>query len=147
VPHFVDTNVLVYARDARDPRKQARALQVLESLWQSRLGRLSFQVLQEYYVTVTRKLSPGLTPEEAREDVRDLLAWNPVPVTAAVLEQAWDVEARFALTWWDGLIVASALTAGCATLLSEDFQDGLRIGGLQVRNPFAPDFDPARLES
>lgn len=75
---FVDTNVLVYARDARDPRKQTAAAEWLAELWASRRGRISAQVLQEYYVTVTAKLDPGLSLEEAREDVIALRSWHPL---------------------------------------------------------------------
>ena len=75
---FVDTNVLLYARDVRQPAKQPVAWRWLETLWRERRGCLSFQVLQEYYVNVTQKLKPGLPPSEARRDVRNLLAWDPV---------------------------------------------------------------------
>jgi predicted nucleic acid-binding protein len=80
---FVDTNVLVYWRDASEPDKQARALAWMETLWERRTGRLSFQVLQEFYVTVTAKLDPGLTPELARLDVGHLMSWKPVGWPAA----------------------------------------------------------------
>ena len=84
-PVFVDTNVIVYARDAREPAKQRLAETWLDHLWHERLGRISFQVLSEYYVSVTRKLDPGLTPEEAWDDVNALLAWHPRPIDRAVL--------------------------------------------------------------
>lgn len=138
---FVDTNILVYARDASAQDKQPRAASILAALWRMRTGRLSTQVLQEYYVTVTRKLKPGLAASAARDDIRDLLAWNPRPVTAKIWENAWEIEDRFKLSWWDSLVVASALDAGATTLLSEDLQDGLAIGTLSVVNPFAGAFD------
>ncbi len=74
---FVDTNLLVYAADASEPLKQPRALKWMSCRWSCRTGRLSFQVLQEYYVTVTQKLAPGMEREAARSDVRSLLAWRP----------------------------------------------------------------------
>lgn len=86
---FVDTNVLVYARDATEPDKQRACHGWLAALWDQRAGYLSFQVLQEYYVTVTRKLSPGLDPQTARDDVRTLLAWQPLTATDQMLEIAW----------------------------------------------------------
>lgn len=144
-PHFVDTNLLVYCRDDTEPAKRDRALQIMRLLWETRRGRLSHQVLAEFYNTVTRKLSPGLPREEAAADVRSLLAWNPLPPGAAVLEKAWQIEERLRLSWWDSLVAASALILGCATLLSEDLQDGLRIEGLRVVNPFSPEFDLALL--
>ena len=80
MPVFVDTNVLVYARVTSDPGKHRTALDWMTGLWESGTGRLSIQVLQEYYVTVTRKLRPALSRIAARADVRDLLAWDPVPI-------------------------------------------------------------------
>lgn len=136
VPVFVDTNVLVYARDSSSQVKQARARAWMRYLWERRTGRLSSQVLQEYYVTVTAKLRPGLEPEIARSDVRTLLAWNPLGVDGEMIEDAWLVQDRYGLSWWDGLIVAAARTGGCGILLSEDLGDGQDYGGTTVVNPF-----------
>lgn len=136
MPIFVDTNVLVYARDGSEPDKQPRAHEWMASLWREREGRLSFQVLQEYYVTVTRKLSPGIDREEAQADVRDLLAWRPVGVDGPTLEAAWATERRFGLSFWDALIVASAQGAGCTSLLTEDLAHGRELDGVRVVNPF-----------
>lgn len=136
-PVFVDTNVLVYARDATEPEKQRRAAEWMAALWDGRRGRLSTQVLQEYYVTLTRKLDPPRSREEAREDVASLAAWGPVVPDQDTLEIAWRVEDRFGLSWWDALIVAAALRAECPWLLSEDLQDGQELFGTQVIDPFA----------
>jgi predicted nucleic acid-binding protein len=136
VPVFVDTNVLVYARDLSEGSKQEQALVWVEHLWETRSGRLSYQVLQEYYVTMTRKLRPGLPPSDARADVRDLLAWRPVAVQADLLEAAWRVEARGEVSFWDALIVAAARNAGCSHLLTEDLAEGRRLGGVTVASPF-----------
>jgi len=141
---FVDTNVLVYCRDASEPIKQARALAWMAALWENRRGRLSFQVLQEFYVTVTAKLDPGLPRELARRDVRDLSAWKPVTTDARVLEEAWQFQDRYRFSWRDALIAAAAQAADCRYLLSEDFQDRLELGNLTVVNPFLA--QPADLE-
>ncbi len=133
---FVDTNVLVYSRDASEPEKQAQALEWMRALWEHRTGRLSYQVLQEYFVSVTAKLDPGLPPELARRDVRALLAWQPMPVDARILEGAWLLQERHRLSWWDTLIVAAAQAAGCRYLLSENFQGGMELGELKLVNPF-----------
>ena len=133
---FVDTNVLVYCRDASEPEKQARAAAWMAVLWEQRTGRLSFQVLQEYYVTVTAKLSPGLPRDLARREVRALLAWRPLPTDARLLEGAWLLQDRHRLPWWDALIVAAAQGEGCRYLLSEDFQEGYAWGDMTVVNPF-----------
>ena len=77
---FVDTNVLVYSRDASEPGKQKQAMAWMTSLWTSQTGRLSFQVLQEFYSTVTIKLHPGMDRQRARDDVQTLMAWSPLPV-------------------------------------------------------------------
>lgn len=136
MPVFVDTNVLVYARDASEPQKQPRAAEWVEHLWRVREGRVSVQVLEEYYVTVTRKLKPGLPPEQARSDVRDLSAWRPVAVDPALVEAAWSIEDRFGLSFWDALVVAAARAAGCGHLLTEDLQHGSDIDGVLVVDPF-----------
>jgi predicted nucleic acid-binding protein len=134
---FVDTNVLLYARDASEPVKQPRAQAWLDALWELQRGRLSHQVLNEYYVAATRKLRPGLDRESARADVRDLMAWRPVGIDGALLEDAWWLEARFSLSFWDALIVAGARATGCRYLLTEDLQHGQELDGLAVVDPFA----------
>ncbi len=134
---FVDTDVLVYRRDAGQGEKQALAEAWMERLWSERNGRLSYQVLQEYYVTVTSKLKPGLEAESARNDVRALLAWHPVTVEAGVVEAAWVIQDRYQLSWWDALIVAAAQVADCQFLLTEDLQDGQELGAVRVVSPFS----------
>ena len=136
VPVFVDTNVLVYARDAGEPAKQARAAAWLEMLWREQLGRTSTQVLSEYYVTLTRKLDPRVAPAEAWDDVSAFLTWRPQPIDEAVMQRGREIELRYRLGWWDCLIVAAAQLQGCALLLSEDLQDGGVYGGVTVRSPF-----------
>ena len=138
-PCFVDTNVLVYARDASEPEKQRAAERWLGLLWASRAGRVSAQVLNEYYVVVTEKLSPGLERELARADVRSLMAWAPVSTDRLVIEGAWTVQDRFGLAWWDSLVVSAAQVAGCAWLLTEDLNDDQLLGGVRVVNPFRTD--------
>ena len=136
---FVDTNVLVYSRDSSEPAKQVRAEAWLSWLWRSRRGTLSVQVLQEYYATVTRKLASPTSPAEARRHVRSLLAWKPVQVDGRVLGLAWDLEDRFALSWWDSLIVGAAKAAGCKSLLTEDLQAAQDLDGVVVVDPFEND--------
>lgn len=135
-PVFVDTNVFVYRFDTSEPDKQARAEAWLERLWAERAGRLSLQVQQELYVTLTRKLSRPLEPAEARPVVRSLDVWKPVPADRRTLEAAWALEDRHSLSWWDALIVAAAEIAGCPILLSEDLGHGQRFGAVEVVDPF-----------
>ena len=136
---FVDTNVLVYDRDASVPTKQGQAHAWMGHLWRNRLGRLSMQVLHEYYDIVTRKLTPGLDPATARADVRDLMVWRPVRLDFTVTEGAWQLQDRYALSWWDALIVSAARVAACAYLLTEDLQHDQEISGVRIVSPFLAD--------
>lgn len=140
---FVDTNVLVYLRDSTNEEKQRRAAAWMSHLWEARTGRTSLQVLREYYVTVTSKLAPGLTVEEARDDVLALRAWRPLHPDLDLLEAAWAEEDRWGFSYWDSLIVAAARRLGCRALLTEDLQDGQDLDGLIVRSPFTalPEFE------
>src|SRR5580698_7735753 len=133
-PVFVDSNIFLYAIDQADPHKQQVARDWRSELWKSRRGRVSFQVLNELYVNMVR-LKPSAS-NEARAEIRDLLAWNPVVLDAAVIEQGWNLQDRYHLSYWDSLIVAAAKTASCKFLLSEDLQDRQNLDGVEVVNPF-----------
>ena|SRR5258708_31900946 len=133
-PVFVDSNIFLYAVDDAYPHKQQVARDWRAELWKSRLGRVSFQVLNEFYVNAVR-LKPAAR-DEARAEIRDLLAWNPVVVDAGVIERGWKLKDRFRLSFWDSLIVAAAKTASCGFLLTEDLQNGQRLDGVEVVNPF-----------
>ena len=136
-PVFVDTNVLLYAVDRAQLKKHEAAYAWRTELWSRRLGRISFQVLQEFYANAIQK-SP-LTREEARSEARDLLAWQPVAVDAAILERGWKIQDRFQFSFWDSLIVAAAKSIGCRYLLTEDLQAGQDVDGILVINPFLTD--------
>ena len=133
---FVDTNLLVCARDSRDVMKKATATEWIRMLWGQERGRTSVQVLNEYYDVITRNF-PAVRAEDVWEDVRHYLSgWNPQPLDSEVLNLARDVETRYRLSWWDCLIVAAAQAQNCLLLLSEDLQDGADYGGVIVRSPF-----------
>ena len=134
---FVDTNILVYARDRGAGEKQVRAETLMRGLWELRQGRVSILVLNEYFVTVTQKLKPGMSRDDAWADVAALQAWGPVPMDWKLLERGRLLQQAHALSWWDALIVAAAQTAGCDMLYSEDLSDGAILGGVRVVNPFA----------
>ena len=136
-PVFVDTNVLIYALDNADLKKQEAARAWRAELWKRRQGRVSIQVLQEFYAKVTRQW-PKVRPE-VRSEVRHLLAWRPVAVDGIILEQAWKIQDRYQLSFWDALIVAAAKSASCRYLLTEDLQSGQDFDGLVVVNPFHND--------
>ena len=133
---FVDTNVLVYLRDARDAAKQKAAARWMAELWETRSGRLSVQVLHEYYVTVTAKLMPGLAVDDARDDVVALRSWAPLPPSAELTEAAWTEQDRWGFSFWDSLIVAAARSLGCGVLLTEDLSHGQELAGIRVVSPF-----------
>jgi predicted nucleic acid-binding protein len=134
---FVDTNVLVYARDPRDAMKRALALEWIRLLWNQERGRTSVQVLNEYYDVITRKFRPAVRRDDAWDDVQYYLSsWNPQPLDSEVLDCAHDIETRYHLSWWDCLVVAAAQVQNCVLLLSEDLQDGADYDGVIVRSPF-----------
>jgi predicted nucleic acid-binding protein len=134
---FVDTNVLIYSVDLADPSKQETAQYWMAELWKNRNGRISFQVLQEFCAKVSRK-EPGAR-EKTRAEVRGLLAWRPVPVSANTLDHSWKIQDRYSLSFWDALIVAAAKFASCRYLLTEDLQSSQDFDGLLVINPFLTD--------
>ena len=131
---FVDTNVLLYAVDKSDQRKQESARAWREWLWETRRGRLSFQVLQEFYSNIRRKW-PNATVA-ARQEIGDLLRWKPVSMNEPLLLSAWQLEDRYGFSFWDSLIIAAAKASLCEFLLSEDLQPGQNIAGLLVICPF-----------
>jgi predicted nucleic acid-binding protein len=131
---FVDTNVLLYQIDRADPRKHKIARRWREWLWASRRGRLSFQVLQEFYSNVCRKWPEA--KKSARSEISDLLNWRPVVVDADVLLAAWALQDRYGFSFWDSLVVSAAKASLCGFLLSEDFQTGQDLDGLLIINPF-----------
>jgi predicted nucleic acid-binding protein len=133
-PVFVDTNVFLYALDRADLKKQLAARAWRDELWKNRLGRISFQVLQEFYVKATQKWPESRN--EARAEVKDLLAWQPVTVDAEILERGWKLQDRYQLSFWDALIVAAAKCTGCKYLLTEDLQTNQDLDGVIVISPF-----------
>ena len=139
---FVDTKVLISAEDGAEADKQHRALDWIERLWRARSGRLSTQVLNEFYVDVTRKLKPAMPQGDARARVRRYAAgWNPWQIDHATVETAWAMEARHGLQYWDCLVLAAAQHSGCTLVLSEDMQHEGRYGAVQVINPFLASID------
>jgi predicted nucleic acid-binding protein len=133
---FVDTNVFVCFRDSSEAKKQRTAYDLLNELWATGSGRISTQVCNEYYVTVTRKLDPGLSPVEAWEDVVMLEAWHPLSIGMPVLHRAREIESKYGISWWDALIVSAASLLECDIIYSEDLGSGQSYSGVRVVNPF-----------
>jgi predicted nucleic acid-binding protein len=134
---FVDTNVLVYAYDADSGHKHDIARTVVADLWRSRSGATSLQVLQEFYVTVTRKVPKPLARRAARDVIGTYRAWPVHRPEVDDVIAASDLEERHRLSFWDALVIVSAQRSGADVLLSEDLQHGRRIGDLVITNPFA----------
>jgi predicted nucleic acid-binding protein len=131
---FLDTNVLIYSVDRADATKQETALGLIARHAKDRTGVISTQVLQEFFSAATRKL--GIAPLQARQHLRDFRVFDIVQVTPEIIEEGVDCSILNTISFWDGLIVASASAAKCAELISEDLADGQVIEGLIVRNPF-----------
>lgn len=134
-PSFVDTNILLYAYDKDAGIRHGRAKQVLIGLWNDERGCLSSQVLQEFFVNVTRKIPQPLPVAIAREVMRAYLPWVRAATDGEMVVRASEIAESWSLSFWDGMIVAAAERAGATELLSEDMQHGQRIAGLVVINP------------
>lgn len=133
---FVDTPVLLYAEDTAHAAKHKVAREWLRALWLRRSGRMSVQVLDEFYVNATRKLKPPMPAGDARAEMRRYQRWQPWLNDHATVEAAWAVESRFQLSYWDALMVAAAQQQGCTILLTENLQHDRQIDGLRIVNPF-----------
>jgi len=134
---FVDSNVLAYAHDLSETRRQPIARELLDALWTSRTGLLSTQILQEFYVVATRKFDPPMSRRAAREIVALYGTWPVVQVDVVLILTASQLEERHRLSFWDALVVEAARVGGATRLVTEDLQDGRRVGGLRIENPFA----------
>ncbi|MGA9356244.1 MAG: PIN domain-containing protein [Terriglobales bacterium] len=133
---FVDTNVLIYAHDVDAKRKHETAKRILSELWSERDGVLSLQVLQEFYVNVTRKISRPISKASARLVVNSYAVWC-METTPAEIAAAFRIEDESRIGFWDALIVASALRCGATRILSEDMNAGQKLRGVRIENPFA----------
>jgi predicted nucleic acid-binding protein len=134
VRSFLDTNVLVYADDKAMPAKQRRALNLVVEHRRAGTGVVSLQVLQEYFVTVTRKLH--IDPRVARRKVELLAEFDVAAPEVADILAAIDLHRLHGFSFWDALILRAAKQAGCRVVFSEDMQEARAIDGLQIVNPF-----------
>lgn len=131
---FFDTNVLLYTLDSANAAKQGVALLWRDAGWEHRVGRLSWQVLNEFYANATGKMRAS--PAIARTMVESYARWQPVDFSLGLLQSAWHWIDHASISYWDALILAAAERSGCRWLLSEDFQEGRKFGMVQVVNPF-----------
>jgi len=132
---FVDTNILIYAHDADAGRKHEIAKGVLRELWSERTGMLSTQVLQEFYVNVTRKIATPLSKDSARAVVSAYASWCR-EITLDEISAAFRIEDESRLGFWDALIISSAAREGAVRVLSEDMNPGQTVSGVRIENPF-----------
>ena len=131
---FFDTNILVYADDKAAPAKQRRAIELVALHRRAGTGVLSLQVLQEYFVTVTRKLR--VDAQVARRKVELLAEFDVVAPDLDDILAAIDLHRLLGFSFWDALVLRTAKEAACTVLLSEDLQPGRTIDGVQIVNPF-----------
>jgi predicted nucleic acid-binding protein len=131
---FFDTNVLVYADDSASPAKQRRALEIFAEHRRASTGVISLQVLQEYFVAVTRKL--GVEASVARRKVELLAELDVVSLGIDDILASIDVCRLHTISLWDALILRAAKQSGCSVLYSENFQQGRDFEGIRVLNPF-----------
>ena len=142
---FVDTNVLLTTYDDRDLAKQAKAREWLAWCWRSRSGRISSQVLNELYNNAITKFRKSVTVQQARTQVRRLRLWQPPHLDTYTVDGAWDLQDRYALSYWDALILSSAHQQGCSYLLTEDLQHAQQLDAVKIIDPFR--VTPAELNS
>ncbi len=133
---FVDTNILIYAHDLDAGVKHEKAARLLESIWDTGTGVLSIQVLQEFYVNVTRKIPQPLSPSTARGVIENYLAWQVENLPPDSILMASEISERHQLSFWDALIITAARHARVKKIVTEDLNNGQTIEGIQVVNPF-----------
>jgi len=133
---FVDTNVLVYAYDDTAGQKHTIAAQAVENWWNNKNGHISLQVIQEFYVTITRKIPHPMNAQAARQIVADLANWKIHCPTIDDVLQAIDIQQAHQLSFWDAMVIESAVRLGCRTLASEGLAHGQIIAGVEIFNPF-----------
>jgi len=133
---FLDTNVMIYAYDISAGGKREKAQKILLDLWESGQGLLSTQVLQEFFVSVTRKIPQPLELKTAKQIVNDLLSWDIVINDGDSILEAIELHANHRYSFWDSLIIQAAIKGGASLLLSEDLSGGQSIRGVTIKNPF-----------
>jgi len=133
---FVDTNVLIYAHDIDAGPKHEIAKSIMRELWSNRTGLLSTQILQEFYVNVTRKIASPLSKVSARAVIHSYSSWC-IENALVDISTAFRIEDESQIGFWDALVIASAAKGGAKRLLSEDLNSGQTVTGVLIENPFA----------
>jgi predicted nucleic acid-binding protein len=133
---FVDTNILIYAHDKDAGEKHLKARDLIKAIWNEGNGTLSTQVLQEFYITVRRKIPQPIFPSQARGIIESYLVWEVIQNDANSILKASEIEERYQISFWDALIIAAAIEANAERVLTEDLNDGQLIEGVLIVNPF-----------
>ncbi len=133
---FVDTNILVYAHDLDAGDKHEIAIGVVSDLWESGKGVISTQVLQELYVTLTKKVPSHPKKSQVRRILNNYLAWDLAVNNGQTILQASEIEENYNISFWDAMIVSAAYSKNAAILLTEDLNEGQLIEGIKIVNPF-----------
>lgn len=133
---FVDTNILVYAHDIDAGNRHESAKRAITELWENRSGVLSTQVIQEFYVTLTRKIPTPLKKSTVIRIIKSFLNWDIVINDAPIILQAFEIEETYNLSFWDALIVSAAYSRNVTTILTEDLNHGQSVEGMLIVNPF-----------
>ena len=131
---FIDTNILVYALDKAEPKKQEKARELLRKTESDRLGVISTQVLQEYYVVATQKLK--VEPELTKRIISSLSKFEVIIINQPIIEKAIDISISNKISFWDALIISSAVAARCRIIWTEDLNHGQSINKIKIENPF-----------
>ncbi len=133
---FADTNILIYAHDVDAGFKHDISVLTITELWEKRNGVLSVQVLQEFYVNVTRKIHKPISRSEARAVIKNYLLWHVQANRPETIVLALEMEEKHCLSFWDAMIVAAAYQAVAKIILTEDLNHGQKIEGILIKNPF-----------
>lgn len=133
---FLDTNILIYAYDIDAGDKHKIAHEIVKGLWEKKTGVLSSQILQEFYVNVTKKITNPLTPVEARWIIRSYVCWDIKKSTPMSVIMASEIEEKYRISFWDALVIVAAYEAGVDKILTEDLNSGQIIEGILIENPF-----------
>ena len=133
---FVDSNVLIYAHDLDAQNRHEMAVEVIRRLWQTKTAIISTQVLQEFYVNITRKIPQPLSPTLARQVLKNYLCWQVEINYPDTILLASEIHERHRLSFWDAMMVAAAVQGGAQSILTEDLNPGQLIEGIRIVNPF-----------
>ena len=133
---FLDTNIIIYAYDVSAGDKHEIARKIMVDLWDSGLGVISTQVLQEFFVNITQKIPKPLDKRLTKDILSDLLKWDVVVNDGESILEAVEILFKYGYSFWDSLIIEAAMRSGSEVLLSEDLTHGQIINGLTINNPF-----------